>query len=157
MSESCTVQIVNNSGRPLDAIAMWHSPAAPDPTQLAPNQAIILADNVAAGATVSGTAQLAWGTLDYWTCQVLYQGDGQLYVITGETCEAYKEFEVSDGTTVTFTLAAYATGTTNQDNGMITYSDGTGDDFRVLNPIVAGIANFVWEAGMHTATEGVAG
>ena len=157
MSESCSVQIVNNSGRSLVAIAMGHSPAAPDPTQLTPDQAIVNTTNVANGATIGATAALAWGTLDYWTCQILYEGDGQLYVMCGDTCEAYKEFEVSDGSTVTFTLAAYTTGTTNQDNGSIGYSDGAGDDFRVLNPIVAGIANFVWEIGMHEAGEGAVG
>lgn len=134
MSESCTLNIVNNSGRSLDSIMMWHTPTSPDPSDIIPQNAAINAQNVPAGKTLTAQVPLVHSPLDYWTSGVLFEGDGTTYLMCGVLGDPYKEYEVSDGSTITFTLAEYTSGTTNQSDIAIAYSGDDGGFAFLLNP-----------------------
>lgn len=141
-SESCRVIIQNNSGRSLDKLIMWHTAGEPDVSDIAPQKAIILADNLPNGESASGRAELTrFSPTDYWTSGVLFQGDGTQYIVCGFTLKPFKEFEVSDGSTITFVINAYSEGTTNQNEITIKYSEGDGGNALLLNPTVVAIAN----------------
>jgi hypothetical protein len=79
---------------------------------------------------------------------VLFQGDGTTYVLCGLDGETGKEFEVSDGSTITFVINAYTPGTTNQKNNVtIDYSEGSGGEAQLLHEGVGELAN----VGMEVA------
>lgn len=157
MSESCTVVVQNNSNVSLDAILMWHTPNEPEASDLVVENAVINAQGVAAGNSVRGTAALIWSPMDYWTCFVRYHGDGTAYVMAGTGYAPFKEFEVSDGTTITFTLAPYTSGTTDQSDGHISYSGGDSDNFQMVTPAVALVVGGLVEIGTHLVAEMVVG
>lgn len=156
MSESCTANIANNSGRPLDAVILWHTPGEPGPSDVAMGRQVLYAVNLANGKSASASVPLAWSATDYWVLLVRFKGDGQTYVMAGETADPYKEYEVSDGSSITFTINAYSSGTTNQNDIGIAYSGDDGGSARLLNPIVAMLAGAVFEAAVHTLGEMVA-
>ncbi len=156
MSESCSVTIVNNSGRLLDAVALWHTSGEPSPADIQPSSAVISKANVASGAKLSGSAGLGWSATDYWTGIVKFHGDGTTYLICGLSGAAWKEYEVSDGTSITFTLNGYTTGTTNQADIDIAYSGNGSGTAYLLNSTVAaftGVANEIAEAAVHVIAD----
>ncbi|HVG45532.1 MAG TPA: hypothetical protein VM890_12405 [Longimicrobium sp.] len=142
MSETCTVNIQNNSGRQLDAVMMWHTSATPGVSDLLPSEAVVQGTNVAAGATLTGTAELTrFSPTDFWTAGVRFQGDGEVYVVAGFSGQAYKEYEVSDGSTITFIVNEYSVGTANQNNVTIQYSGDDGGTAFLLNHTTVSITS----------------
>lgn len=127
MSGTCWVNVMNNSGRSLDAIALWHTPDAPSDQDVKQKNAIIAETNVADGKTLGGSVNLPDSLRDMWTCAVQFSGDGQQYFFTGDTLNPYKEYEVSDDTIISFSLPQYTTGTNNQSDVGISYSEGDTD------------------------------
>lgn len=125
---SININLVNNSGRSIDHVLLYHSPNAPipgPPLSFYPNA--IDARNLANGATVSvkNFSTTSFDPADYWIGGVLYEGDGTGYVISGVLWDPYKEYAVSDGNTLTITIPAYEPNSTNQ--GDMVFDDGTGD------------------------------
>lgn len=142
MSESCNVVIQNNSGRSLDKVIMWHTSGEPGVSDITPQKAIIQAANLPNGQSASGRAELTrFSPTDYWTSGVLFEGDGTQYIMCGFTLDPYKEYEVSDGSTITFVINAYSEGTTNQNEITINYSEDDGGNALLLNPKVVAIVN----------------
>jgi hypothetical protein len=138
---SCFVNVTNNSGRAIDGMIMWHFSAPPEYVGLSAQTAFFQVGPIPDGVTVHAATETMEGSpVDYWVAQIVYSGDGQVYVMSDTLCDAYKEFEVSDGSTVAFTLAAYSEGTVNQNDGTITYGGEVADSFRVLNPTAQEIA-----------------
>ena len=157
MSESCTVNIQNNSGRQLDAVLMWHTSLSPDPSDLVPSAAVIQATGVQPGATLNGTAELTrFSPTDYWSAGVRFQGDGETYTLAGLTGEVAKEYEVSDGSTITFIINQYSQGTANQNDVTIQYSGDDGGTALLLNSttiLLAGLGNAIGEAVAEAIAE----
>jgi hypothetical protein len=159
-SETATVNIVNNSGRSIDAIALFHwsalvpqqvtdagPPQVPTAGQIIP---IWTCTNFAVGSQQT-QASLVWGApLDYWECAVLFEGDGTTYLMTGNspTYYPYVEFEVDSGTTITFTINQYLTGATNQSDITIGYSDGSPETAHLMNPSIVTLAQ--WATALVT-------
>ncbi len=134
MSETATVIIKNNSGRSIDSIVMWHTSSEPTPLDLAQTP-LIQSKNLASGDNITAQAQLSWGSpTDYWTSGVLFQGDGTTYIVCGVVGDPYKEYEVSDGSTITFNVEEYTSNTTNQSNIQIDYTGDDGGMAFLLNP-----------------------
>ena len=134
MSETCTVNIVNNSGRPLDGIAIWHTDSPPGATDITPEKAVIKATHVQNGQILAGTADLTrYYPRDDWTMGVLFQGDGTTYLMCGYTAAAWKEYEVSGDSLITFTIPPYSANTTNQPDIPIAYSGDDGGKAYFLN------------------------
>ncbi|MDT8758190.1 hypothetical protein MZO42_05730 [Sphingomonas psychrotolerans] len=143
MSESCTVVVTNNSGRSLDAVKVWYSLNNATPDDLAGLPPAVAAANLPDGASIKGTTQIGWlSPLNYWVGGVLFEGDGTTYILCGLDGETGKEFEVSDGSTITFIVNAYTAGTTNQKNNVsIEYSEGPGGEAQLLHEGVGELAN----------------
>ncbi|MBA1250962.1 hypothetical protein [Pseudomonas luteola] len=148
MSKSCNVEIINNSGRSLDAIAMWHtSMGDADYDYYVESNAVITGSNVSNGQKLTGKAQLDnYSPTDYWYCGVRFHGDGENYQICSNLGAAGKEYEVSDGSTITFTINNYSEGTPNQNDVTIQYSGDEGGKAFLLNHTTmkaAGIASSI--------------
>jgi hypothetical protein len=135
----CTVHIQNNSGRQLDAIVLWHTSTPPSASDLVLSRAVLQGTAVAPGARLNGTAQLTSGSpTDCWSMGVRFQGDGETYAMAGYSGQAFKEYETSDGTTITFIINAYTEHTANQSNITIQYSrDGGGSAFLLNSTTIA--------------------
>jgi hypothetical protein len=153
MSEACSIVIRNGSGRALDGMLMWHFTVPPDNVQLTAETAFLNAFNgIPAGGQITAGTPLSPSPTDYWVAQILYSGDGQVYVMAGTTASPYKEFEVSDGETLTFVLDTYLEGTTNQNDLDIFYS---GSDTApaasayVMNPVAAEVAGGAFDILTH--------
>jgi hypothetical protein len=128
------VNIQNNSGRQLDSIVMWHSATPPSASDLTLSGSIIKATQVAPGAVLTGTAQLTFlSPVDFWAAGVRFQGDGETYTMAGLSGQAWKEYEVSNGSTITFIINAYSAGTANQNDITIQYSGDDGGSAFLLN------------------------
>jgi hypothetical protein len=160
MSESCFVNVTNSSGRSLDSVLVWHTSNEPTPLDLTVDKAVVKHKNLAVGYTTGARAPLAWGTpMDYWTMTVLFQGDGTVYQMAGTMAQGFKEYEVSDGSTLSFTLNKYTGGTTDQSDISIQYSGDEGGTARLLNPttvsIFGAIGGAMTEAAKHLAMEAI--
>lgn len=139
---ACTVNIQNNSGRQIDAVLLWHTSGTPGVSDLLPNEAVIQGTSVPPGATLTGTAELTrFSPTDFWTSGVRFQGDGETYVMVGFSGQAYKEYEVSDGSTITFIINQYSEGTANQNNITIQYSGDDGGTAFLLNHTTVSITS----------------
>lgn len=135
MSESCTLNVTNNSGRSIDSIKIWHTPVAIDGDVLKAIPPSLAGTNVANGQTLTATVPLTMSPTDYWSGGVLFEGDGTCYLLCGALGAAGKEYEVSDGSTISFVINAYTSGTTNQKNDVtIQYSGDGGGTAQLLNP-----------------------
>jgi hypothetical protein len=161
MSESCNVIVVNNSGRSLDAVAMWHFPIEPPGGSLPPNMAFLKATNVAPGQKANATTSLTWGSpTDYWLAGVRFHGDGETYLLSGMTYEPWKEYEVSSGSTITFVINQYSVGTANQSDITIQYTGDGGGSAHLINhttAILAEIGNAIVDEIAEMIVEMVAG
>ena len=133
MSEYCNVNIMNQSERVLDKVAMWHTSSTPSASDITLDNAFIKKVNVQEGEVPQNPAPLDESLTDYWTMGVLYHGDGTVYLMCGVTDDPYKEFRVDDQSILSFTLPAYTTGTTNQPDIPMSYSNGPGDSAQQLN------------------------
>jgi hypothetical protein len=160
MSESCNVNVINSSGRSLDSILVWHTSDEPTPGDLTVDQAVIKQKNLGARYTTGARASLTWGMpTDYWSMAVLFQGDGTTYLMAGTMAQGFKEYEVSDGSTLSFTLNKYTGGTTDQSDILIKYSGDEGGSARLLNPVTVAIFGTIGgvmaEAAKHVAMEAI--
>lgn len=159
MSESCTVVVTNNSGRSLDAVAIWYAPDGGVPDDMSAIPPTVTASNLPDGASIRGTTPIvSFSPVDYWIGSVLFEGDGTSYVLCGIDGETGKEFEVSDGSTITFVINAYTAGTTNQKNDVtIQYSEGSDGSAQLLHEGVGRLADFtagaLRELAEHTVGE----
>ncbi|PWC34266.1 hypothetical protein [Azospirillum sp. TSO35-2] len=70
---------------------------------------------------------------DYWVGGVLFQGDGEKYVLCDLLGSPGKEYEVSDGSTITFGIDPYVGGQANPSSVTITYSGDDGGSAHLLN------------------------
>lgn len=151
MSESATLVVKNNSGRNIDSIAMWHSALPPDPTSGIGNplfvQGLVNQDQITVPVPLTSGAPL-----DYWYGGVLFHGDGTTYVITGVTGEPYKEYEVSNGSTITFVVNQYTTNTTSQSDMTVQYSGDGGGTAGLLNPTISLIDSAMIEIAQEIVT-----
>jgi hypothetical protein len=155
---SCNVVVVNSSDRTLDKVLMWHTSSEPVPSDVSVGSAVINGSRLANGAKATGSAGLTWGSpTDYWTMSVLFQGDGTSYVMASVTADAYKEYEVSSGSTITFTINTYTAGTTDQNDITIAYTGDDGGSARLLNPITADIFGPLGEILSHVVVEAAVG
>ena len=160
MSESCNVVIKNNSGRQLDAVVWWHFPVEPPSGALPPGMAFLKASKIAPGQQVQGATPLSWGSpQDYWLAGVRFQGDGETYLLSGMTYEPWKEYEVSNGSTITFIINKYTTGTANQSDITIQYTGDGGGSAHLINSTTATFAEIgdsLGEALAHLIPEALA-
>lgn len=136
LDSTAKINIVNNSGRSLDSVVIYHSPIEPQITfptlEAAGATAAISVKNLASGAT-SETASVttsAGDPQDFWLGGVLFEGDGETYIICGDLGSPYKEYEVSDGDTLTITIPKYEENSSNQ--GDASFSDGGGSQTAYL-------------------------
>lgn len=155
---SCTAIIQNNSGRSLDAVWMLHTsgePEAPDLVNVGWGAATLSGKNVAPGTQLKQTnVELSWGSpTDYWTMWVLFSGDGTGYWMAGVLAAPYKEYEVSDGSTITFIINTYTPNTTDQSDITIKYSGDQGGYAHLCNPVTITWASPLGEIGKHLAVE----
>lgn len=122
---SVTVNVLNKSGRQVDAVTIYHSPTPPtEGVPLSAYPQVINATNLAKNDTSTNSADTTSGDpVDYWLGGVRFEGDGQTYVISGVTFSPYKEYAVSDGATLTITIPQYEENSTNQ--GDLTFDDGS--------------------------------
>lgn len=122
LSSHENIILKNNSGRKLDAVAMWHTGGKPIAADYMPDEAFIAEKNVAAGATLTKNNLDVWSTPeDFWGLAVKFEGDDECYAMCGYLGAAYKIYLVEDGHTVTFVLNAYSKGTANQNDIDIYY------------------------------------
>lgn len=153
MTESCKVIVKNDSGRPLDAVVMWHFATEPETDDLPPRLAFLKAANVPVGQIIAGTTSLTWGSpTDYWVCGVLFHGDGKTYSLSGMTGEPWKEYEVSNGSTITFIINPYRTDASNQADVTIQYKEDRRESAPLIHAANAAIAD-VGNAIAHVVGE----
>ncbi len=153
MSESCMACLNNNSGRSLDQVYMWHTPGEPDAEPWMPGDAFLNKANLPNNGSMGVRVPLSSSATDYWRMAVLFQGDGTWYVIAGTMAAPWKEYEVSDGSTITFTINTYTSGMTDQNDITIAYSGDDGGSARLLNPVTSAIFGSVGEAATHMLAE----
>jgi len=135
---TANVNVINKSGRSIDAITIYHCPTEPDNgLGLADCQKVIDVQNLANGANKTGVANTQWGDPeDYWLGGVRFEGDGETYIISGLTFDPYKEYEVDNGDTLTITIPAYQEDSTNQGDPTFATDGDTGTAF-LLNSTVS--------------------
>lgn len=133
---SCYIKVVNNSNRVIDKLIVRHAPSEPSELMaFFSYELAISVVNLAAGATSekASVETVKYDRTDYWIGGVLFEGDGEVYIMCGDTYDPYKEYEVSDGGSLTLTIPPYEENSSNQ--GLVKFDDGTGDPqtARLLN------------------------
>ncbi|MBY6262875.1 hypothetical protein EI613_13300 [Azospirillum sp. 412522] len=143
MSEYCNVVIKNNSGRSIDAAAVWHSAGIFGIGSVNSSDAAAKGSGIGPGGQVSGSALLSESPVDYWVGGILFHGDGTKYIICAGFDGAPKEYEVSEGSTITFIINGYTSSTTNQPDVTIQYSGDNGGSASLYNSQVVAAAQYV--------------
>jgi len=122
-----TIVVQNKSGRSIDNVMVWHS--ADTPPTPTPSNASLAQNNVPNGGTATAGVSTD-DAFDWWACGVLFEGDGTVYVMCGDTSSAYKEYSVSDDHTITFVVNAYMSSGPYQ--SQMDLLDNGGDDQNAL-------------------------
>lgn len=139
------IKIVNNSNRILDKVIVRHAPT--EPQEGIPYDAYELAISVTdlANGQTSPTAEVGTASgdiYDYWIGGVLFEGDGEAYIMSGDTWSPYKEYAVSNDNTLTLTIPPYEENSSNQ--GLVKFDDHTRDPAtaRLLNHTTSELVNW---------------
>ncbi|WP_404334156.1 hypothetical protein AB2M62_12480 [Sphingomonas sp. MMS12-HWE2-04] len=141
---SCHVKVLNHSGRELTTLVMWHTPSLPDPLDVAMNRTIINYPGLPNQQWVEVVVRITHSPTDFWICGVRFADDDANYVLCGRTDLPFKEFEVSDGSSLTFIIPPY-----EQEDPLaqrwveMQYSEGDGGMAKLLNVKYAGAMTLI--------------
>lgn len=125
------INILNQAGRQVDSVVVYHSPTPPLPVlPLSDYKRAIKVLDLADGATspTQTVTTQSGDPEDYWLGAVLFEGDGTPYIMCTFPNDAYVTYGVDNGKTLTLTIPAYKTDSTDQ--GFIKFDDHTGDPLK---------------------------